>query len=67
MNNRFNFVEKYDVSKNDIVVFEAQKVMQTDGSMAYAISWKENDLLKIELYSLKEVEMKLRLKLWVIY
>lgn len=59
MKNRFNFIEKATGK-----TFSAQKVMQTDDSMAYAITFMVDGLLKIELYSFKETELKLKYKSW---
>ncbi len=59
MKSKFEFIEKESEKS-----FFAQRVIQTDGSLAYAISWIEDSQIKVELYSINEVELKLKYESW---
>ena len=57
---KFDFTEKASGKS-----FFAQKVIQTNGTLAYAVSWVEGNDFKVELYSIKEVELKLQYEQWI--
>lgn len=61
MESKFNFIEKASGKS-----FFAQRIIQTDGSLAYAISWVEDNQFKVELYSINEVELNLKHESWQI-
>ena len=59
---KFSFVENKSGEK-----FFAQKVFQTNTSVAYAITWMdENGQIKVEIFSVHEVEHKLKFGSWLI-
>ncbi|PGK51861.1 hypothetical protein CN918_29150 [Priestia megaterium] len=59
MKDKFHFIEWSSGRR-----FFARKVIQTDGSIAYAITWVEDDEVKVELYTIKEVSRKIQLESW---
>lgn len=57
---RFDFIEESSNRK-----FHAQKVIQTNGELAFAVSWTENDMFSTELFSLEDVKANLQSKSWI--
>ena len=59
---KFSFVEKSSGEK-----FFAQKVFQTNASVAYAITWMDdNGQIKVEIFSVNEVAHKLNHGSWIV-